>query len=135
MLKRIGMAVLVATALGMAFPVQAQEKSSGILVTADELKNMVVPPPLISGRAVQAGEWLSQVFLRGGIAYAIYATDHGAGGYAQRTWRLDSDALRVKDPFLGEWCYRFYRLADGSFEGRAGPEEQVRLTFRVISQK
>jgi hypothetical protein len=135
MIKRIGMAVLVAAALAGANPAQAQEKSSGILVTADELKKMVEPALLISGRVVQAGEWFSQLFQRGGTAHFIYANDLGGGGHIQRTWRLDSDALCVKDPVMEERCYHLYRLADGSFEGRLVPEEQLRLTFRVVNPK
>jgi hypothetical protein len=135
MIKKVGLAMLVASALGIGFPALAQEKSSGIPVMADELKKMVEPSLLISGRVVQAQEWFSQLFQRGGIAHFIYTNDQGGGGHAQRTWRLDRDAFCVNDALLGERCYHFYRLADGSFEGRSVPEEQLRYTFRVINPK
>ncbi|MFI5400546.1 MAG: hypothetical protein ACHQZQ_05800 [SAR324 cluster bacterium] len=135
MVSRIAMAMLVASALLIGLAAQAQDTSSGVLLTAEDLKKLVEPSLLIAGRSVWAGTFFANLFVRGGILYNMYTDDLGNGGPEKATWRLDGDKFcNTLHAYGGERCRHWYRLADGSYEARLVPGEKLDATFRIVNK-
>ena len=137
MLRRIAMAALVASALliGLSPQSQSQEKSSGVMLTADELKKLFEPYLLITGRDVYLGVWFANLFARGGILYDMWTGDTVNDGSDKGTWRLDGDKVcGIPHSNVREHCKHWYRLADGSYEARNVPGEQLESTFRIVNK-
>lgn len=130
----ISTAVLVAFAIG--FSAQAQEKPSGVLLTAEELKTLVEPSLLISGRNEVTNFWFGTLLLRDGILYDVLTDTAGNGGPITGKWRLDGDKFcRTSFPqFPQEVCRNWYRVADGSYESRLVAGGKLVATFRIVNR-
>jgi len=135
MIKRIALAVLFASALLVGLSAQAQEKSSGVLLTAEDLKKLLDPSLLMAGTSVQFASYFAYLFVRGGVVYDVYTNDAGIGGPEKSKWRLDGDKICFTvEAHLDERCRHWYRLADGSYEGREVLGGKLQVTFRVINK-
>ena len=136
MIRALGLAVIFACALAMGLPAKAQEKSGGVMLTAEDLKKLVEPSLLIAGTHVLKWQGpFADLYVPGGMAYAVYTGSTGAGGPVRGKWRLDGDKFCRTHQFEGERCAHFYRLADGSYEARSVPGEELVSTFRTVSKK
>jgi hypothetical protein len=134
MLGRIGMAVLVASALAIGLSAQAQEKSSGVMLTSEDLKKLTEPSLLIAGRSVQFSTFFAHLYARGGVLYDLYTDNGGNGGSQNGKWRLDGDKICLTLPLFQEQCGHWYRLADGGYEARLVPGEKLSSTFRIVNK-
>ena len=132
MLRRIAMTMLLASALLIGFSAQAQEKSSGVLLTAEEMKKLFEPSLLTAGES--ANGWYANLFVRGGIVYNVYTDNAGKGGTGKAQWRLDGDKICNTLQDSREKCRHWYRLADGTYEGRLVPGEKLDVTFRIVNK-
>lgn len=132
----ISVAVLVAFALAIGLSAQAQEKSSGVLLTAEELKTLIEPSLLISGRNEVTNFWFGTLLLRNGILYDVLTDTAGNGGPITGKWRLDGDKFcRTSFPqFPQEVCRNWYRVADGSYESRLVAGGKLVATFRIVNR-
>ncbi|MFI5400547.1 MAG: hypothetical protein ACHQZQ_05805 [SAR324 cluster bacterium] len=128
------MAVLVASVLLIGVSVQAQDTSSGVLLTAEDLKKLVEPSLLIAGKCEVFGGWCANLFVRSGVLYRMYTDNSGNGGPDKGKWRLEDGKFWVTLFVGGEQCAHWYRLADGSYEGRLVPGEKLQATFRTINK-
>ena len=130
------MTMLLASALLIGFSAQAQEKSSGVLLTAEEMKKLFEPSLLTAGRG--ANGWYANLFVRGGIVYNVSTDAAGNGEPRKAQWRLDGDKICNTLPSgnlpSGELCRHWYRLADGTYEGRLVPGEKLDVTFRIVNK-
>lgn len=138
MIRRIGIAVLVAFALAIGLSARAQEKSSGVMLTAEELQKLVEPSLLIAGRSEQFNVWFGLLLVRGGTAYDVYTQAVGNGEPEKGKWRLDGDKVCVTwlvFGHLGDGCRHLYRLVDGSYEFRLVPGEKLDATFRIVNKQ
>ncbi len=135
MMRRFGKAVLVAWALTLGTGAHAQGTAGEVRLNGEDLSKLADPSLLISGELVGTDEWIRVLFLRGGGGYAIYTFTSGEGGNYKGTWRIDGDAICWTHPLLGERCRHYYRLTDGTYEGRSVTEGRTQLKFRIINRQ
>lgn len=135
MIKRIGIAMLFTYALVIGLSAEAQEKPSGVVLTAEDLKKLMEPSLLIAGRHVLKSQAsFADLYVAGGMVYALYTSSRGTGGQAKGKWRLDGDQFCRTHHFEGEQCVRFYRLADGSYEAWTLSGDELVAKFRVVNK-
>ena len=141
MFPRIGMAVavactLAAAALWLSPSIQAQEKSGGTKVTAEEMKSLFANSVQTGG--VGTGMVIySNLFAKGGTFYQLYTcTAHScAGGVRQGTWHLDGDKVCFSvAEFSPASCHDWYRLANGSYESRSDNWQTLDGTFSILTE-
>lgn len=142
MATRIGIIVLVVSALLVGSSALAEDKSSGVKLTHEELKKLFEPSLLIGGNNVR-GYAFAEVYVGGGegIVQYILTDDQGHGWLdtGKGTWRLDGDKVCVTYPqarsITSEQCRYLYRLADGSYESRSTSGDTLWAAFRIVSKK
>jgi len=139
MIRRFAAFALLALVLAIGLPSHAQDKSSGVLLNAEDLKKLVEPSLLISGRNAPYSISFSALFLRGGLVHLLTTEIPGTGSTEKGKWRLDGDKFCVAYPdrALGpseEQCRHHYRLPDGSYEARLVPGEKLQFTYRTVNK-
>ena len=135
MIRRIAFAVLFAFALACGLSAQAQDKPRGTMLTAEDLKKLLEPSLLISGKHLLKNQSsFADLYVVGGRSYAVYTGNNGGGGPVKGKWRLDGDTFCRDHTFDGEHCVHVFRLDDGSYEAWTADGKELVMRFRTVNK-